>query len=331
MIGIYKITNIYNGKMYIGSSNNIDRRWKEHKTSLNKGIHHSAKLQNSWNKHGEDSFIFEVLEECDTEKLLYLEQFYIDKYRVYFEGYNCKELTRAMITEQDYKRAKLYECYNKIIEPYISDGTLQFTDKSTMARYDKCSYKNNEQQWYFDICVFVNCMYERGSVYYIGIDNNPKPDEAGFIHFMEGAKKLTFMLIFKEINTLLEFSYNIEERWIIFTGSYDLDKYAYFFDRHVKFDDALSRELLGYIYYTDINPDSPRLSILEDKYTDKYFAEFKALVNPSFLEDMYFYYFDNNHEFLLMLFEHHKKYGYAMSWFEKCYRKARGLPVKYIY
>lgn len=30
MIGIYKITNKINGKMYIGQSNDIERRFKEH-------------------------------------------------------------------------------------------------------------------------------------------------------------------------------------------------------------------------------------------------------------------------------------------------------------
>ena len=31
MIGIYKITNKISGKTYIGQSNNIERRFKEHK------------------------------------------------------------------------------------------------------------------------------------------------------------------------------------------------------------------------------------------------------------------------------------------------------------
>ena len=36
MIGIYKITKIENGKSYIGQSNNIERRFKEHQISFRK-------------------------------------------------------------------------------------------------------------------------------------------------------------------------------------------------------------------------------------------------------------------------------------------------------
>ena len=34
MIGIYKITKINNGKSYIGQSNDIERRFQEHKTRV---------------------------------------------------------------------------------------------------------------------------------------------------------------------------------------------------------------------------------------------------------------------------------------------------------
>ena len=35
MTGIYRITNITNGKSYIGQSKNIFRRWKQHTSGLN--------------------------------------------------------------------------------------------------------------------------------------------------------------------------------------------------------------------------------------------------------------------------------------------------------
>ena len=87
--GIYKITNLVNSKFYIGSAVNIISRWSKHKSKLNLNKHHSPKLQNSWNKYGVDNFKFEIIEECDKEKLIEREQYYIDLYVSFNVGYNC--------------------------------------------------------------------------------------------------------------------------------------------------------------------------------------------------------------------------------------------------
>lgn len=81
MVGIYKIENKINGKSYIGSTVNFKKRFSQHKTSLNRGGHHSPILQNSWDKHGEMSFTFEILEECREDLLIIREQFYIDTFK----------------------------------------------------------------------------------------------------------------------------------------------------------------------------------------------------------------------------------------------------------
>lgn len=60
--GIYAITNISNGKKYIGHSINIRSRWNEHKRKLRLGIHGNSHLQASWNKFGENMFTFTILE-----------------------------------------------------------------------------------------------------------------------------------------------------------------------------------------------------------------------------------------------------------------------------
>jgi len=41
LTGVYKITNIINGKVYVGESMDIDKRWDEHKLDLDNGVHHS--------------------------------------------------------------------------------------------------------------------------------------------------------------------------------------------------------------------------------------------------------------------------------------------------
>lgn len=82
--GIYKITCKANGKFYIGSSNILRKRLYNHKRNLNKGVHHSRSMQNSWNKYGESEFTFEVLLICDKKDNLMYEQIYLDHYSPLF-------------------------------------------------------------------------------------------------------------------------------------------------------------------------------------------------------------------------------------------------------
>jgi len=77
MIGIYCITNKINKRRYIGSSVDIYRRFKEHQSDLRCGSHANSFLQNSFRKHGEDSFLYEIIEQCDKEILIDREEFWI--------------------------------------------------------------------------------------------------------------------------------------------------------------------------------------------------------------------------------------------------------------
>lgn len=79
-IGIYCIENVVNGKKYIGQAIDIKRRWNQHINELNKNTHYNEHLQNSWNKYGEKSFIFYVIEECENEDLNDREIHYISLY-----------------------------------------------------------------------------------------------------------------------------------------------------------------------------------------------------------------------------------------------------------
>jgi hypothetical protein len=74
MIGIYRIYNLVSKHSYIGSSKNISSRWDSHRRELNRGVHHSKYLQAAWNKYGEGSFVFEIVELCDQDDLRDREQ-----------------------------------------------------------------------------------------------------------------------------------------------------------------------------------------------------------------------------------------------------------------
>jgi len=75
------IRNNVNGKVYVGQAKSLKHRWYIHKKDLNKGSHKNRHLQLSWNKNGEESFKFIVLDECERKKeiLDYNEQKWIDK------------------------------------------------------------------------------------------------------------------------------------------------------------------------------------------------------------------------------------------------------------
>lgn len=65
---IYKIINKVNGKFYLGSTVQFDRRRKMHIWKLIKGTHHSSYLQNAFNKYGIDAFEFHILYESKDIK-----------------------------------------------------------------------------------------------------------------------------------------------------------------------------------------------------------------------------------------------------------------------
>ena len=85
--GVYCITCNANGRVYVGSAINLARRWRQHRSSLNRGDHHSCHLMRAWQKYGPDAFEWSILELVPIDGLtkteakpvlLAREQHYID-------------------------------------------------------------------------------------------------------------------------------------------------------------------------------------------------------------------------------------------------------------
>lgn len=76
-IGIYKITCLPNGRVYVGQSVNIENRIQCHISLLRRDIHFNCYLQRSFKKYGELNFRFELIEECKEEILSEREKFWI--------------------------------------------------------------------------------------------------------------------------------------------------------------------------------------------------------------------------------------------------------------
>lgn len=93
MVGIYKITNNINGKTYVGQSNNIERRFAQHKSPNEQERAQSKPLYKAFKKYGIEHFSFEVIEECSIEELDNREIYWIKELNslVSQNGYNISE------------------------------------------------------------------------------------------------------------------------------------------------------------------------------------------------------------------------------------------------
>lgn len=129
MIGIYKITNVTNGKIYIGQSTDIKHRQSCHEYDLRNNRHKNTHLQRAYNQNP-NAFRFDVICICKEEDLDALEIFYIEKYNSANSeyGYNLdkgghsvnriseetrKKLSASKIGNQSMKGIKLSEEWKK--------------------------------------------------------------------------------------------------------------------------------------------------------------------------------------------------------------------------
>lgn len=86
--GIYKIVNKINNKSYIGQSNNIYRRFSEHKSPLYRSHYSDKYLYKAIDKYGIENFSFDIIEECEACDLDDREVYWINYYEGFKNGYN---------------------------------------------------------------------------------------------------------------------------------------------------------------------------------------------------------------------------------------------------
>jgi len=167
--GVYKIENVLNGKVYVGSSKDIYTRFYQHKNLLNKNKHHCRYLQHSWNQHGEKSFTFEIIEITNQEQktLQTREQYYMDVLKCYNPdfGFNssknsispkCDFATLRDLKDGKYKISKnsfeeilYYLCKTKMSIPKIAK-TLNVCERTIYQIYFKVNYKELTKD-----CIFL--------------------------------------------------------------------------------------------------------------------------------------------------------------------------------
>lgn len=101
-IGVFQIRNTVNGKIFVGSSVNMDAIWNRIRMELKFGGHRNESLQNEWKEFGEDAFRFEILSEIEQKEgeqqtdynweLKKLEAMFIEELQPFDQkGYNQKK------------------------------------------------------------------------------------------------------------------------------------------------------------------------------------------------------------------------------------------------
>lgn len=131
MYQIYKITNQKNGMVYIGSSIEVERRWRQHKeASINEKDHHyNYPLMIAFRKFGIANFTFEVIETLNNwEEMIKAEHNWIIKENCIFpNGYNQTDRTDSPMFDpniakkmSDTKREK----YGKRVSEIDSNGNI---------------------------------------------------------------------------------------------------------------------------------------------------------------------------------------------------------------
>ena len=130
-MGIYKITNKVNGKSYIGQSNNVERRFKEHKSI---GYRSKIPFDLVLSDIGIEHFTFELIEECKSVELNEREKHWIEFYNTINDGYNY-QLNSSQVFGENNPNAKLTE------EDVINIRIAYLNRENKRSIYDKYSDK----------------------------------------------------------------------------------------------------------------------------------------------------------------------------------------------
>lgn len=93
--GVYRITCTANNKIYIGSTSNLRKRQHDHFADMRRGAHSNRHMQSAWNKYGEQSFCFEVLEYVMPWSRVDREQYWLDSLKPYDHAIGFNVAIRA--------------------------------------------------------------------------------------------------------------------------------------------------------------------------------------------------------------------------------------------
>lgn len=163
MVGIYKIENLLNGKVYIGQSRCIEKRWINHRSAAFNPNNqcYDYPLYCAIRKYGIENFSFEIIEKCEIKLLNDRELYWIEYFQAYGKnGYNqtqegslahsgklsqedIEEIKQSLMNTQisQYELAKRYNV-NQTTISNINTGKSCLDEKITYPIRKQESHKN---------------------------------------------------------------------------------------------------------------------------------------------------------------------------------------------
>lgn len=155
--GVYVITNLVNGKNYIGESYYIIKRLGQHRLELQKGVHKNIHLQRAFDMYREENFSFTILEVCEESKTRELEDYWCKILNTHNDefGYNIKgtgkDLKVRMAEETKiklsiaHKGKKLSDSHRKSLsEAQLKRGKGQYRSCRAKRRIAEANIKRSK-------------------------------------------------------------------------------------------------------------------------------------------------------------------------------------------
>lgn len=139
---IYKVTNLINNKIYIGKTNNLERRRKEHEQKTS-----NSQIDRAIKKYGKENFKWEVIELVEKEKSNEREKYWIEKYNTYFRNKNSNGYNMTKGGDGgnawNVSRVHIYDLQGNYIKTFqsISDLRKELNTKTNFQNYRVVKHK----------------------------------------------------------------------------------------------------------------------------------------------------------------------------------------------
>ena len=158
--GVYEIINTITGECYIGSSNNLKNRKRQHFGESNWKHNPNKPLYKDMKQYGKDNFLFKPIWLCDPEELKKYEQAAIEKYnpkyniRAAYTGMSKEEYSKQYRKENIDRKKQYDKQYYK--ENCVDKKQYQKQHNKQYYKENADSIKQRQKQYYSQQCLYEN-------------------------------------------------------------------------------------------------------------------------------------------------------------------------------